>query len=182
MHNTFRRIDRYEGINRDNLFADSAPTTVAPETLPPPAVLDPLMLDIGEQLALLKLRRSDGTTAVYNRLIQNGAAHPDTRYFRMLCDKALAQPNQTNRFHAITAAGHMAAEQLILHYCNDLNIHVAVYGSRGELECACGWKADRFLRRSKRMNTLNAFDNHVRTAEQMRALYRAMKPPGMETS
>lgn len=184
MRNVSKRIDRYEGIKHFNFFSDPAKPTVAVEAPQVPTYIDPLMLDIGEQLALLKLKRNESAAAVYNCLIKNGAAHPDIRYFRALVNKGLAARNSDNRFHAITIAGQMAVEPLILQHCNRLGVHVAIYtpGYSAPLKCSCGWRSNQYLRRSSKLNRDIAFERHVQTAEQISALKAAMKPPGMEAT
>lgn len=155
----------------------------------PPAEPAPLpkphkILAIGEQLALLQLRRNDAAFIVARRLKQNGAFHPDIRNFRALIPHGYAR-KLSGGLHEITAAGTIAAAEIINHYGRLHKLHCYSEGRAAGTHvtgcCICGWETSVRKGSYTQRNLRSRFSDHLMTVRAMEDLTAALKPPAKAT-
>lgn len=105
-----------------------------------------LVLTAGQEIALLRMRRSDWAAAVVEHLISLGRADCAIEDYRALAAAGLAV--NKGSFHVLTSRGRWRADQVAIELARAEGMHVITYdfGRTGRAAkaasacCTCGWQ------------------------------------------
>lgn len=147
--------------------------------LPPP--FDPMTLSLMQQAAMMLMHESYFNRTVYRRLLEDSQDKPALQDFKTLVNLGFAKKRASEKWHNLTAGGAVIARELEKRLCQSLDIH-AMLGPFGSGEtvsfsCPCGWRTSVRNSGSAPGNARASFHRHHATAEGMRKLVVALKPP-----
>lgn len=155
---------------------------LAPQ-LPLPPPFDPMSLSLLQQAAMMCMHESHFARAVYRRMLVDSQDKPQLPDYKALVNLGFARKNASDKWHKLTAQGTTIARELEKRLCVDLDIH-AMLGPIGgginvSFSCPCGWKVSVRNSHTARGNASASFARHHATAEGMKKLVAALKPPQM---